>query len=66
MGNFYIRLPLKMNIKEVAMPVFIDYLRSYRKLGKHSGSISIWAFVLMIFVRMRFDFDTAFACIKMV
>ena len=38
-----------MNLKEIAMPAFIDYVHNYRKVDEHSGSISIWSFVVMIF-----------------
>ena len=31
------------------MPAFIDYVHNYRKVDEHSGSISIWSFVVMIF-----------------
>ena len=31
------------------MPAFIDYVHNIRKVDEHSGSISIWPFVVMIF-----------------
>ena len=31
------------------MPAFIDYVHNYRKVDEHSGSISNWSFVVMIF-----------------
>ena len=49
-----------MNLKEIAMPAFIDYVHNYRKVDEHSRSISIWSFVVMIFGTMRLDFDTNF------
>ena len=38
-----------MNLIEIAMPAFIDYGHNYRKVDEHSGSISIWSFVVMVF-----------------
>ena len=38
-----------MNLREIAMPAFIDYVHNYRKVDEHGGSISIWSFVVMIF-----------------
>ena len=50
-----------MNLKEIAMPALIDYMHNYRNVDEHSGSISFWSFVVMIFgAIMRFDFDIDF------
>ena len=38
-----------MNLREIAMPAFIDYVHNYRKVDEHGGSISNWSFVVMIF-----------------
>ena len=38
-----------MNSIEIAVPAFIDYVHNYKKVDEHSGSISIWSFVVMIF-----------------
>ena len=38
-----------MNLKEIAMPAFIDYVRNYRKVDEHDGSTSNWSFIVMIF-----------------
>ena len=38
-----------MNLREIDMPAFIDYVHNYRKVDEHGGSISSWSFVVMIF-----------------
>ena len=38
-----------MKLQEITMPAFIDYVYNYKKVDKHSGSFSIWLFVVMIF-----------------
>ena len=38
-----------INLREIAMPAFIDYVHNYGKEDEHSGSISIWSFVVMVF-----------------
>ena len=36
-----------MNLREIAMPAFIDYVHNYRKVDEHCGSVSSWSFVVM-------------------
>ena len=38
-----------MNLRDIAMPAFIDYVHNYRKVDEHGGSISIGSFVMVIF-----------------
>ena len=38
-----------INLIEIAMSAFIDYVRNYRKVYEHCGSVSNWPIVGMIF-----------------
>ena len=46
------------------MPAFIDYVHNYRKVDEHSGSISIWSFVVVIFSTFALILILIFMCKK--
>ena len=46
------------------MPAFIIYVHNYRKVDEHSGSISIWSFVVVIFSTCILILILIFMCRK--